>query len=334
VRALALLVVAALPAAADVELGGRPSLRLGAGYDDNLFLDAQPSGPNPAQIRSDAIFDVQPSLLGWLETRRHTLSLSADYLDRLTTSSGDLRDANIGLGWISPRWRRISFSLGGRYEHWTTKLYPEDTFDLGGAEAGLRLWLHERVGLDAQYRFAARAYSDPLRLGQLDDDHRVRGALWVRPSRWLHVEAGYTYTHIHSTNDSASLDRHRVELSVAATPLPWLLLSAAYAIAPQHLPGWLHEPVGMSGMYINRTRDDLVQWLDVSVTTRPVKWLELYARYQLVSSSSTDPSGEYRRNQVIAGAVVRWDFVHLVRPLVPRVRGSVVTFRHRGPPGR
>ena len=62
-RLAAVVVFLALPAGADVELGGRPSLQLSAGYDDNLFLDAQPSGPNPAQIRADAIFDVAPRLL-------------------------------------------------------------------------------------------------------------------------------------------------------------------------------------------------------------------------------------------------------------------------------
>jgi hypothetical protein len=365
VRALALVVVVALPAGADTELGGRPALRLGAGYDDNLFLDAQPSGPDPAQIRSDAVFDVQPSLLGWIEARRHLFTLGVDYLERLTLQSGDLRDANVGAGWVSPRWGPVSISFGGRYEHWATSFYPEDTFDLGGVEPGLRLQLHDRVAIDVQYRFAARHYSDPARLGQLDLDQRARGALWARLASWLRVEAGYTFVHIGSSDQGAELDRHRAELWLELTPLAWLSFSAAYAIAPQHLPSALLDH-GMGGGMSNRyaPRDDLVQWFDAVVVARPLRWLELSARYQLVDSRSSQAPGNYRRNQVVASLGVRWDFTRQFvspRPLLPSVgpsaaavlasaaavpasspsplpspepEGRAVTFRHRAPPGR
>jgi hypothetical protein len=333
VRLAAVVVFLALPAGADVELGGRPSLHLSTGYDDNLFLDAQPSGPNPAQIRADAIFDVAPRLLGWLEARRHLLTLSVDYLERITPSNGDLRDAGVALGWRTPSWGPIWFSLVGRYEHWTTTLYPEDTFDLGGVEAGARLRLHERVALQALYRFAGRAYSDPSRGGQLDLDQRAGGGLEVRAARWLRLNAAYTFLHIGSNNVSAELERHRVELSLEATPLDWLTVSAGYAVAPQHLPEALLER-GMSGMIRIAPRDDLLQWFDLVVTARPLPWLEVFARYSLLDSASSDKSGNYRRNQVLAGAGVRWDFVRLPRPpLAPSLKGSSVTFRHHAPPG-
>jgi hypothetical protein len=332
----------ALPAGADVELGGRPALRLSAGYDDNLFLDAQQSGP--AQIRADAIFDIEPRLFGWLESRRHLFTLDAQYLERLTLSNGDLRDAGLALGWRSPRWGPIWFSLGGRYEHYATSAYPEDTFDLGGADAGVTLQLHRRVALEALYRFAARAYPDPLRNGQLDLDQRARGGLRVQAARWLQLEAAYTFVHIGSNNPQASLERHRIELSFEATPVPWLTIAASYAVAPQHLPsGDLGMTTGMGNMAPCPSdnygpRDDLLQWFDSSVTARPLRWLELFARYQLLDAHSNNSlCADYHRNQVLAGVGVRWDFVgHFAsRPFLPTIdKKRAVTFRHRAPPGR
>src|SRR6185437_2504200 len=79
-------------ARADSRVALVPRLTLGAGYDDNLFLDANPSGALPSQIRSDAIFDIEPSLRGELGAARHSFGLSLDYLERITPSNGDLRD--------------------------------------------------------------------------------------------------------------------------------------------------------------------------------------------------------------------------------------------------
>jgi hypothetical protein len=343
VRAVAAVLVLALPAGADVELGGRPALRLSAGYDDNLFLDAQQSGPT--QIRADAIFDIEPRLLGWLESQRHLLTLDAQYLERLTLSNGDLRDAALALGWRSPHFGPIWFSLVGRYEHYATSAYPEDTFDLGGVDAGLTLQLHWRVALEALYRFAARAYPDPLRNGQLDLDQRAHGALRVRAARWAQLEAAYTFVHIGSSYPEASLERHRVELSFEATPLPWLTIAASYAVAPQHLPsGDLGTTMGNLAACPSDNygpRDDLLQWFDSSITARPLRWLELFARYQLLDAHSNNSlCGDYHRNQVLAGVALHWDFVGQFssRPLLPSINNKrtdrAVTFHHRAPPGR
>ena len=76
---------------------------------------------------------------------------------------------------------------------------------------------------------------------------------------------------------------------------------------------------GMSGMPDRSgPRDDLVQWLDAALTVRPLPWLELFARYQLVYSTSSDPSGRYHRNQFVGGLGVRWDFTRaFVAPRTP-----------------
>jgi hypothetical protein len=338
VRALGIVVLVAVATAAraDVELGARPELRLSAGYDDNLFLDAQPAGPNPAQIHADGIFDLEARLYGWLHAGGHTLTLSLDYLERVTVSTGDLRDLLIGLDWRSRWLGPVTFVAGARYEHWATWLYPEDTFDLGSVDAGIDVQAGSRVVLEARYRFGARGYEDPSRDGQRDLDQRVRGLVGVRATSWLKLEAAYTYVHIGSTVASAELDRHFVELAVRATPLRWLSLAAGYGVGPQHLPAALN-PSGNN----TAPRDDLLQSCELSVSARPLAWLELFARYSLVWSSSNMPGGQYHRNQVLVGAGARWDFVHLRAsrpPLAPSISpaptGAQVTFHHRAPPGR
>ncbi len=318
-------------ARADVEVGARPELQLSVGYDDNLFLDAQPAGPNPAQIRADAIFDVEPRLTGWLLANRHQLTLTLDYLERATASTGDLRDLGIAIGWRSPSLGPFSFFAGNRYEHWATWLYPEDTFDLGGVDAGVRVQIVDRVLVEAMYRFAARAYSDPSRNGQLDLEQRAHALVAARLVRWLKLEVAYGYTHIGSTVASAELDRHRVELALVATPTRWLSLAAGYGIGPQHLPAGLN-PAGTN----TAPRDDLLQTFDTHISLQPLRWLELFVRYSYLISTSDMPGGQYHRNQFQTGVAARWDFVRQLKPrqaMEPAVRGQSVTFRHRAPPG-
>jgi hypothetical protein len=334
VRAAAsiLLILSAVPARADVELGARPELRLSAGWDDNLFLDAQPSGPNPRQIQSDAIFDIEPRLFGWLSIHRHTLTLGVDYLERVTPHTGDLRDLGIMLGWRSAPLGPLTLILGARYEHWATSFYPEDTFDLGGADAGLQLALGCRVTVNALYRFGARAYSDSTRNGQLDLDQRARATVGVTATRWLRLEAAYTYTHVGSNSASAELERHRAELWLWAAPLSWLSIAAGYGVGPQHVP---YSLVPSGKMTV--PRDDLQHTFDVQLSAYPLRWLEVFARYSLLVSTSDAPTGTYHRDQVVAGLGVHWDFTRSTtspKPLAPRRNGEQVTFRHRAAPGR
>ncbi|HEX9105340.1 MAG TPA: hypothetical protein VF997_24185, partial [Polyangia bacterium] len=69
----------ATAAQAQTRLSLAPELSVGAGYDDNLYLD--PTLTSAAPPRADAIIDVRPSLLASLVRRGHTLALDADYLE-------------------------------------------------------------------------------------------------------------------------------------------------------------------------------------------------------------------------------------------------------------
>jgi Glycogen recognition site of AMP-activated protein kinase len=115
------------------------------------------------------------------------------------------------------------------------------------------------------------------------------------------------------------------------TPLRWLTLTAGYGVGRQHLPAALN-PAGTN----TAPRDDVLQTCELTAAAQPLAWLELFARYSLVWSSSNMPGGQYHRNQVLVGAGARWDFVRLRTaraPLAPEVRGAGVTFHHRAPPG-
>jgi hypothetical protein len=330
VRALMISLLLVSRAGADVELGVRPEARLGDGYDDNLFLDPQTQMNGSTAPSADGIVDLEPRLYGWLAARGHQLTLNLDYLERVTFSHRDLRDLSLLLGWRSPSLGPISLLVGGRYEHWETDFYNTDDFDLGGVEAAVQAQLGTRVGVEARYRFGARNYSERP---QLDLDHRVRGSLGVRATRWLQIEAAYTFWHISSDQPSADLERHRGELSLGFQPLSWLGFAAAYSLAYQHVPMAL--AIGMSGMTM--PRDDVLHTLDLVISAQPLRWLELFARYSLLYSTSSDDSGRYHRNQVVTGVAVSWDAARTWRaplPLEPRARGGAVTFRHHARPGQ
>jgi hypothetical protein len=328
---VAAAVLAGVSARADVRGTLVPELRLSAGYDDNLFLDANPSGVLPSQIRADAIFDVEPALLAALSTGGHTLSLEARFLERATLSNLDLRDFTQRLEWrsraVGPPSRAVRFSLGGLYEHYETALFPSDTFDLGGGEAGVRVLAGERIRFDARYRADARAYSDPSRNGQLDVDQRASAGLHARLHPLLDGDVGFTYLHIGSSVVTADLDRYRGDIGLTLKPASWLAIAVGYGLAGQHLPLGMHAD-GTVG-----PRDDLLHELTANVVARPLRWLELFARYDRLISTSSDLVGTYDRNQVQVGLSLAWDFTHrwTQSPAqAPHVDGTRVTFRFRG----
>jgi hypothetical protein len=326
-RAVAAMLIAwAGSARAEVRVGLVPELRLGGGYDDNLFLDADPARTVPSNLRADGIFDVAPRLVARLAAARHALVLSADYLERITLSNGDLRDAGLRLDWASAPVGPLRFLVSGVYEHYEADRFPDNTFDLGGGEAGLRLTVGD-VRLQARYRAVGRSYSDPARAGQLDFEQHALGAFDVRLGSILTLGLGYGYLHLDSSNPSARLERHRGELLLSLRPVWWLLVGGGYSVGGQHLP---HGAL-LSG--VTAPRDEFLQTATATVVARPIGWLELFARYDWLEATSDTPLGNYHRNQVLAGLAV---FTSLERgwqrrlPAAPEVREHWVNFRYRG----
>src|SRR5258706_1851786 len=134
-----------------------PELRLGAGYDDNLFLDFQQMGM-PSQIRRDAIVDVAPRVSGRLDAGAHALTLTVDYLERITVANRDLRDLGTRLEWRARLAAPMRLVVAAAYEHYEADLFPGNDFDLGAGDLGLRLQLGEHARLAALYRIAGRGY--------------------------------------------------------------------------------------------------------------------------------------------------------------------------------
>jgi hypothetical protein len=313
-------------ARADVQARLVPELRLGAGYDDNLFLDPNLAGSTPA--RGDAIFDVEPRLVGQLTARRHALTLQLDYLERLTPSTGDVRDLWVRLDWRSPSLGRLQLLASAFYKHYEVSDYPDNAFDLGGGELGARLQAGERVRLEARYGFDARVYSDPSRAGQLDRSHHASVAAHARLHRRVEGQLAYTYLHVDSDSVAADLDRHRGDLALSVQPFAWLRIDASYGFAFQHLPNGIQETGPMA------PRDDLLHEVAAQLTARPLRWLELFARYDLLLSRSSSSTGVWQRNQLLAGVQL---FVDLEKrwtrpaPLAPVLHDREVVFRYRGP---
>jgi hypothetical protein len=321
-----------LPTArAQTRLTLAPDLAVGAGYDDNLFLDPTLTSATPP--RADAIIDIRPSLLARVVGRGHTLSLAADYLERVTPSNGDLRDLWMRLAWSSPIWRRLQLAVGGIYEHYEAAQFPDNTFDLGGGEASLRVVL-ATAWLQAGYRVDARAYPDPTRNGQLDVEQLASASAHVRLHPLVAVDGGYRFLHVASNEPTAVLDRHRADVGVTVRPVSWLTLTAGYGLWAQSLPngGQMPRPMQAGG-----PRNDLAHQVTASIGVRPRRWIELFARYDLIYSTSDGANGRYQRNQLLAGVAVGWEFAHQPAlpppPLMPSVRGRDVTFRARARAG-
>jgi hypothetical protein len=129
------LALSIAPARAQVALRLSPALTLAAGYDDNLFLDANPAGVPLSLVHADAVFDVAPALAGEMALRGHRLSLSGDFLERVTLSNGELRDGRARLAFASaPLAGRLELDAAGLLEVYQATAYPDNTFILGGGQ--------------------------------------------------------------------------------------------------------------------------------------------------------------------------------------------------------
>jgi hypothetical protein len=338
--AAASLLALCATARADLRLQLRPELALDAGYNDNLFLDASPAGPLAGQIAGDAVFDLEPRLIGRLTSAGHLVTLSADDLERLTLSHGYLRDFGLRLDYLTrPLWRLRLFATA-LYERYDATLYSADSFDLAGGEAGATVDVSPVV-LSTSYHADVRSYGAPERGGQLDVEQRALAGLHARLHRMVSGELGYGYLHVGSSSNlppgspSPALDRHRVDAALWLQPTPTLDLFAAYGVQVQWLPNALQN---LTTTAVGARRD-LQHTVAASLTLRVLRWLSLFARYDLIVSTSDAPAGVYQRNQIVAGAIVGylWSTARGVppppAPEVPVVVPGRVTFRARAAAG-
>jgi hypothetical protein len=308
-----------------------PALSVSGGYNDNLFLDPALTGAAPPH--ADAIIDVRPSLAASIVGHGHALTLQADYLERITPSNGDLRDLLARLGWSSPAWHRLSIAVGALYEHYEATAFPDNTFNLGGGDLALRLAL-SRARLEVTYRLNARGYSDPSRNGQLDLDQYATASARVRLHATLTLDVGYRFLDVASDEPTAVLWRHRGDVGLAWQPASWFSAAFGYSLWLQTLPNGAPpvSPVKPGG-----PRRDLAHALTATVNFHVRRWLDLFARYDLILSTSDQPTGRYQLDQIVAGAAVEWTFAHERAapppPLFPSVNDHEVTFRARARPG-
>jgi len=325
-----LLATAPLTAKAEEPLIGAlvPELVLGAGYDDNVFLDAFPVGPLDTPPARDAIFDVNPRLAARIGKRGHAFSLAIDDLERFTISSGHLRDLDVRLGYRTPQLGRVEIFATLGYQHWDATLYPDNRSERASGEVSARLLLKGPLEGSVGMQAAGRFYPER---GQRDVDARPWLSLRVVLPPKLSIDLTYRFLHLASTEPRAELDRHSLDLGLSSRPVTWLGLRASYSLSVQHLPAGAADATGAS-----LTRDDLRHELHALVTARPLSWLEVFCEYDLLVSTSDQSGGRFRRNQVVAGLAAYGVFTSRFRraSLTPKVQGQLVTFRYRGKANR
>ena len=300
-----------------------PELVLGAGYDDNLFLDAFPAGPMDTKPRKDAIFDVEPRLGARLGVHRHTLALSLDDLERFTISSGHIRDLDVRLGYRTPQLGLLELTAALDYKHWDATFYPGDRSELVSASVAGQLALGTRMEAVAQLRGAGRLY--PSR-GQVDREVEPAIRLRVRMHPRVLGDVGYAFLELASTEPRVELARHSVDLSLSAHPLDWLTLRAQYVFSAQHLPAGVLDAAGATF-----ARNDRRHQLHAIAIFHPTSFLDVFAEYSLFRSGSDQAPGNFVRNQVIVGIAAYGAYSRpLVPSLAPVIVGENVTFRYRG----
>jgi AMP-activated protein kinase-like protein len=333
VRALTIAAVlcVAVGVRAQTRLAATPNLSVAAGYDDNLFLDPALTGAAPP--RADAVIDVHPSLQASLTRRGHVLALDADYLLRATPSNGSIHDVILRLAWRTPTWHRLQLTLAPLYMHYEATAFPDNTFELAGGDATLRLALG-RVAIEAGYGADARAYTDESRNGQLDVDQQAKLMVRAQLAESVALETGYRFVDVASNDPTAVLRRHRVEAGLAWRPTWRFAWTAGYALWLQTLPNGAPP---LSTTEPGGPRHDVAHAMSATITVRPLRWLDLFARYQLILSTSDQSNGRYQLDEVLIGVAAGWTFARehapSPPPLLPAVNGREVTFRARARPG-
>ncbi|HJZ88098.1 MAG TPA: isoamylase early set domain-containing protein [Polyangia bacterium] len=306
-RALALAIVLAgsMPAAAQ-RLQLAPEVEVGAGYDDNLFLNATLVGSTNPPV-ADGILHVEPRLLFELRSRGHALALRYDLIwhEPLSGRYGSVTDHLATLEYRPPVLATpllplvLSLqALGERYDATFTSLAQTEDYDafwLGGAELDLALTGRSgRAG--AGYRFAERSY--PNR-NQRDQEQRLLFYYDHRPLPNFASGVTYGYTYIGSTMNGApdfidGLSRHRFGLPLRYAA-PDFSVAVEASLALQSLPGFL------DAMLRPLVRHDQLFGISLAMRLHLSANFDLFVRYDLLRASSDDPTGDFARNQVVAG---------------------------------
>jgi hypothetical protein len=292
-----------------------PELEVGAGYDDNLFLNPDlataPSGPV-----ADAILHVATRLPASLRLGGHQLLLSYDleWHQPLSGDFGSLVDQLMGLEYRSPELDTplspMVLHVGGIAERYDATFTSAptglaavagrtnyDAFWLYGVQAGLDLVGRAGRG-GVAYRYAEREYSERV---QSDDEQRVLLYYENRPLPLVAAGMVYTFTHIDSSLDGApdlldGVSRHRLALMVRLGGAD-LGVRIEPALVTQTLPRFVDaemRPV---------ERHDVQFAIFIYASLRMSEHVDLFGRFEHVSASSDDQegSGTFSRNQLVLG---------------------------------
>ena len=292
------------------QLAVAPEVEVGAGYDDNLFLNPSlvgaPSGPV-----GDSILHVQPRILATLRAAGDSLSLGYDLVwhQPLSGRYGSITDHLVWLEYRTPEietplWPLVLRVAGllERYDAPFTSLEltpgrvieDYDAFWLPGAE--VEATLVGRLGRGgASYRLGVRGYAHR---DQQDLEQRAGVYYDRRLLPQLALGATYTYTHLGSSAGGApdaidGLGRHRFALPLRyAWPIAGLRIEPQVAL--QTLPAFT-APMLDSG------RHDVLFGLGVAATLQVSEHFNLFGRYDVLYATSDDPTGVFSRNQFLLG---------------------------------
>ncbi len=290
------LLLWALPAAAQVELTVRPDLT--AGYDSNIYYGAG-ALPDDNEEEGGPLISFTPRfVLGYLPGGGHRLLLRYDGELRQALTDGldneTLFQHSAMVGYLSPELSGFTGQVWGSFKHLYVRQLEGGGWLGGSGGALISRGFGNSVLLSLGYMADYTSYDEDSSSTYSELSHRVSAVGTWQPTRGLLATLGYTFAVVDADPDSKSALEHLGGLDLH-WDLPWVPLS---------LRG------GYSFMaYMSETEDrtDLIHQGYAEASYRALPWLKVFARWESIwGESSMDEVGTYTRHQGIGGLRFSW----------------------------
>jgi hypothetical protein len=308
--AAALLAVLGSLAAGRVEarviLAG--GVELGGGYDSNLYLDALAFAATVGN-RGGGLFRIAPTLELLLRSEGgHLLSATCDVDYREVFFEGGEHESRVEHGaellYRAPPLLGFLVSASAGFEQLHFRLLEEGGWigPHGGIQLGRTVGpiLRLAIGYTAEYLAysSANGSGATISMPSWELYHRLQGSLALRLLAGLLLEAKYTGSLVQASRSELGSTRHEPLVGLAFAPIRVPLeLRAAYGLQILLTQSLTANPAGKTTA---ASRLDTVHEAIGEARFKPLRWLELFARYAGLFGSST-VVGDYARHVVLLG---------------------------------
>lgn len=311
------LLLCATPAAAQVAVDVTGRIDLGAGHDNNIYLDAYPL-PLDKPAAEGGLVEIIPDLSLVLGRRQsHHLELRYGAILRQLLSSGNetVLTHGGGLGYSTAPFGGFRLRLTGRFDQ--LHLRMDDTGWLGG---GWGLILERALGysLRGALTYEGHFSSYDAQTGvSWELAHRFGLNLAWRVAPGLVLAPEYLLSLVRAEPDALDRLEHHPGLALC-WDLPWIPLDIA---AGYGLVVFTLDQPGAGGT-------ELMHRVTAKLDLHLISWLDIFVRADLSLGDQ-----DYSRRQVLGGLALHWSWSR-DRPKREAPRRGVLRVRHSAPDAR